>query len=625
MERTSHDARGAGLSFWKRLGHRPQPQVSTQAGVVVPQEIRSNIERLGSPDRWEAGLALVGLVANPFAPAPVVESQLEEPGRASPLQEAASLLAGARVADALAVYERILAGDPGNVEAWFRTGVLRLEEGDTSGALQAWEHASTLDPTQWVALLRRGMTLASLGRNVDAARSIERALPYAPAHSDARIQLSVVYATLGWCDLATGILDALPERVPGWWAQVRRDNAGMLAAQERQLAVADGVIASGKAQGPGRQVARSWALLGLGRIDECEEELTRLLAERPHGLRIHEVKAAVILRVEGAQAAVAYVRGISEHARRSEGYNLLLARMEQEAGRADEALKLLASANEAAPGAAGYRFRARAALTAGNEDVLSGTVAEWLSAEPGDPWASRFAIASARGSGATARLADVVSAPVSPATMLPVVQFWGGMAVPDDVVRTMASWRLRNPATPYLAFSSSAARVFIAAHSAPEVLACFDRATHPAMQSDIFRLAFLQAKGGIYIDADEECLRPLHDIQAAMQEVEFAAWLAPETPPYVYNGFLAARAGCPLVAWALGEAVRGVTVALEKSGRIDIWQLTGPGLMTRAVGRFVVQPGFRRRAMLLTDQEYRAFGATKDLAYKETKEGNWRL
>ena len=145
------------------------------------------------------------------------------------------------------------------------------------------------------------------------------------------------------------------------------------------------------------------------------------------------------------------------------------------------------------------------------------------------------------------------------------------------------------------------------------------------MQSDIFRLAFLQAKGGIYIDADEECLRPLHDIQAAMQEVEFAAWLAPETPPYVYNGFLAARAGCPLVAWALGEAVRGVTVALEKGGRIDIWQLTGPGLMTRAVGRFVVQPGFRRRAMLLTDQEYRAFGATKDLAYKETKEGNWRL
>ena len=205
------------------------------------------------------------------------------------------------------------------------------------------------------------------------------------------------------------------------------------------------------------------------------------------------------------------------------------------------------------------------------------------------------------------------------------MQFWGGMAVPDDVVRTMASWQQRNPGTPHLVFSSSSARTFIAAHSAPEVLDCYDRATHPAMQSDIFRLAFLAAKGGIYIDADEECRRPLDDIQAAMQHVEFAAWLAPETPPYVYNGFLASHPGCRIIAWALEEAVRGVTFALEKPGRIDIWQLTGPGLMTRAVGRFVVQPEFRGRAMLLTNQEYRAFGATKDLAYKETKQGNWRL
>ncbi len=592
----------------------------------------ANIERLGAPERWDAGLALTGLLANPFAPAlvqPQRKEVSEQPPAPSPLQEAAALVARARVQEALVAYEHILAGDPYCVEAWFQIGVLRLEEGDVPGALQAWEQASTRDPAHWVALLRRGMTLASLGRRVEAARCMERALPHAPERSETRIQLSAVYAALNWSDLAVQVLEKLPGQIAGWWAQVRRDNAGLVAEQERLLAVADRIIASGQAQGVGRQLERARVLLSLGRMDECDDALSRLLSERPHGLRIHEVKSLWILRQHGAEQALAYVQNLSERARSGDGYLSLLASMEQEAGHPADAFPLLSAINAASPRCSGYRACANQALAADDEERLSATVESWLAFEARDPWASRFSIAAARRSGATSRLAAALEAataePSSSASLLPIVQFWGGMAAPDDVAATMATWQQHNPRTQHLVFDSTSARAFIAGHSAPAVLACYDRATHPAMQSDIFRLAFLASEGGIYVDADEACCRSLDDIQAVMHLVEFVAWLAPETPPYVFNGFLAARAGCPVITWALEQAVRNVAAALEQPKRPDIWQLTGPGLMTRAVGHCLADPGFRGRAMLLTDQEYRAFGRTMDLAYKETRDGNWRL
>jgi len=93
----------------------------------------------------------------------------------------------------------------------------------------------------------------------------------------------------------------------------------------------------------------------------------------------------------------------------------------------------------------------------------------------------------------------------------------------------------------------------------------------------------------------------------------------------VYNGFLAAHPGCPIIASALEESVRLQNGHRRDGIRTDIWQVTGPGLITRAIGRHVLQPARAREVMLLTDQEYRSFAHTVDLAYKQTDSGNWRL
>ena len=52
----------------------------------------------------------------------------------------------------------------------------------------------------------------------------------------------------------------------------------------------------------------------------------------------------------------------------------------------------------------------------------------------------------------------------------------------------------------------NSAKSFITAHFPIDVVRAFARARHPAQRADIFRLAWLAAEGGFYVDADDRCL-----------------------------------------------------------------------------------------------------------------------
>ena len=61
--------------------------------------------------------------------------------------------------------------------------------------------------------------------------------------------------------------------------------------------------------------------------------------------------------------------------------------------------------------------------------------------------------------------------------------------------------------------------------------------------------------------------------------------------------------------------------------RSDIWQVSGPGLITRAICRALSDTATAgQKIMLLIDREWRRFAHTDDtLAYKQSSAGNWRL
>jgi hypothetical protein len=83
-----------------------------------------------------------------------------------------------------------------------------------------------------------------------------------------------------------------------------------------------------------------------------------------------------------------------------------------------------------------------------------------------------------------------------------ILQFWDQETIPEDVDNCMATWRAI-PGFEQVVFHEEAARDFIRAEYGLGHLEAYDLCNHPAMKSDLFRLAYLYRHGGVYIDADD--------------------------------------------------------------------------------------------------------------------------
>jgi mannosyltransferase OCH1-like enzyme len=83
-----------------------------------------------------------------------------------------------------------------------------------------------------------------------------------------------------------------------------------------------------------------------------------------------------------------------------------------------------------------------------------------------------------------------------------ILQFWDQKTIPADVQNCMASWRAI-PNFDHVIFDDVRAREFIRVECEARHLEAYDLCNHPAMKSDLFRLAYLYRHGGVYVDADD--------------------------------------------------------------------------------------------------------------------------
>ncbi len=209
-----------------------------------------------------------------------------------------------------------------------------------------------------------------------------------------------------------------------------------------------------------------------------------------------------------------------------------------------------------------------------------------------------------------------------------IVQFWDTEAIPTDVQTVMESWKKAHPYIQHVVFDEKGARLFLADHCGAEAAETFDLCHHPAMKADYFRVAFLYKAGGIYVDADELCLQPMHDVVRASDDTEIIATLSGDVPGYLHNWFLGARPDSRVMKAAFEDATAGVRRDVQAGRKPDIWLATGPGLITRAVGRYLSEPERRgdEALMLMPLQQYRTLARTESsLAYKTNAAANWQL
>ena len=90
-----------------------------------------------------------------------------------------------------------------------------------------------------------------------------------------------------------------------------------------------------------------------------------------------------------------------------------------------------------------------------------------------------------------------------------LIQYWDHSTPPAQLLERMEHWRRCHPQWSYLRFDRSSAAAFIGRQYGLSLQEAFLDIRLPAMQADVFRIAFLQARAGVWVDAASICRRPL--------------------------------------------------------------------------------------------------------------------
>lgn len=529
-----------------------------------------------------------------------------------------------KVTGALAVYDQLLAGDPGDAEAWLQKGLLHLDFSDFPTAQGALERARTLAPGNARILFHLGSIAMSFGRIAAAVQLFEAAQAIDVGDGECAINLANALLVLGRWEAAAAVVEPMATDLPGWWSSTR-ERVRTALAQGRARAQELAALRASR----GVPLERPQALelgrlfLGLAHVPATLDICQRLLREDPADLEALLLRVQAIVQTQGIAPALTELAAVGERFRANPAYAAALGRLCFEHGDLDRALPHADAGKTVDPHAYGMLL-----LAARRWEDLLAFARGWM-ATTEDTGAAALLLRATAGMGRLRLFHDETAGGPSPASAIPpvIVQFWDSDIVPEDVAMAIATWKERNPGFEHRLFSEATARAFLVqAHGAAAARA-FDRCHHAAMKADFFRVAYLAAEGGLYVDADDACGRPLSELVAAIGGARFAASLSGDVAPYVHNWFLAAAPGQAVLQSALSEMIEGIERAHAAGITPDIWHTTGPGMITRAVARWLAAAGTAwGDAVFLTTRQYRGFAVGMEaLAYKKTAAGNWRL
>lgn len=457
-----------------------------------------------------------------------------------------------------------------------------------------------------------------LGQEVIAIGHLRTLLKRRPMEREPRFALVEALYRLGWHAAAIREGDALARPIPGWWRRIETAaRQGRAAARRQALRVLGRRDGTGRVPLPrgARLVQLIRWLLAAGRIRAAAGLARRGVAQPGSGPRIRMAELEVQLYVDGV------VPGVSLRLPPTGADAEVLVEAARLALQIDlpelalEALARLPILDESAT-----PLRVRALIRLGRHATLAPLAAAERDSAPRSIVAARHAMTG----WVLAGMLPVRRSEGPPAAVAatPLLQFWHAPTPPDDVAAVIASWTNHHSFLQPARFDAASARAWLAAEAGSSMAALFDFCRHPAMQADLFRLVFLERHGGLYVDVDERCLRPVPELIGLGRTLGLAAPYINELPYYLNNNLLLAAPGSPVMARALAT----VSEALEEArgGRPPIWNTTGPGALTRAVVAHLAA-GDGAPVLLLCPRYVASFSRTEGaLAYKQEPGGDWR-
>ena len=167
--------------------------------------------------------------------------------------------------------------------------------------------------------------------------------------------------------------------------------------------------------------------------------------------------------------------------------------------------------------------------------------------------------------------------------MIPRVfhHIWPGSdVIPEQVERLRDTWRDHHPGWELRLWTISDLGWL-------ENQALFDRATSYAQKADIARYEVIRRFGGVYLDTDMECLRPIDEL--ITEDLSFFAGV--EASGFINISMFGSIPGHPL----LDQVIAALPVSCLMNRHFGVNMQTGPGLLTSVIRQhgWESQPGVR--------------------------------
>lgn len=128
--------------------------------------------------------------------------------------------------------------------------------------------------------------------------------------------------------------------------------------------------------------------------------------------------------------------------------------------------------------------------------------------------------------------------------------------------RVEEAWLQLDPGVQYVFFNDSRARAFLSEHYSEQHMELYHALSPNKYKSDLFRLCYLEHKGGVYADVDHHPLIPLGDLIKPSTDL-LVVWNGGQD---MCNGFIAAAPGHPVVHQAIERMLAVGTGFLAGNG-----------------------------------------------------------
>lgn len=167
-----------------------------------------------------------------------------------------------------------------------------------------------------------------------------------------------------------------------------------------------------------------------------------------------------------------------------------------------------------------------------------------------------------------------------------IFQTWKTKDANNSIDKLRSSWIEKNPEFEYVYFDDKDILDFISLNFDERVNKCYKRMINGSLKADFFRYCVIYIQGGLYVDVDISCEKPLHEM-FDFDKINFITATdncRVHRSDRIYQGFLGGEAGCLIFKMMIDHVCSNIEQNKLKNNLFD---LSGPVIFSKKLKEYM--------------------------------------